>query len=133
MAPEELRAAGIYLNAGRRHGWKKQLALLLKTPETTIAAWASRSAGNARPIPGAVAVAVRLMADMVRQTASQGASHSEAAQALSQRIGGLCPEPFRTVRLPAGPGPLKPAAKPNLLPPTGQSILVEPVERLSRG
>lgn len=67
LTPEEFRAAGIYLNAGRRRGWRKRLAQLLNTPEATIAAWASRTPGNARSIPGAVAVALRLLVIMVRQ------------------------------------------------------------------
>lgn len=128
MEPEELRAVAIYLNAGRRHGWKKRLALLLNTPETTIAAWASRSVGNTRPIPGAVAVAMRLMADLVRQAAAEGASHDDAVQAVWQRVSGLCPEPFRAARLPAVLEPVQTNAEVKLPQSRDQSILVEPAQ-----
>lgn len=67
ITPEQFRAAGIYLNGGHRRGWRKRLARLLDTPETTIASWASRTPGNARSIPGSTVVALKLLVTMVRQ------------------------------------------------------------------
>lgn len=136
MAPEELRASGMYINGGRRRGWKKRLAELLATPETTIAAWASRSPGNTRPIPGAVAVAVRLMADIVRQAAAEGASPHEAARMLAARIAALGRAPAGgppQLTVPAGAQPARPAAETSLLPPPADSILVEPPQPGPRG
>lgn len=89
MTPEELRAAGVYLNAGRRRGWKQRLALLLDTPEATISAWATRSRGNARPIPGVAAVSVRLLAALLRQEATARGDLAAAAQALAGQVAGL--------------------------------------------
>ncbi|HEX2256083.1 MAG TPA: hypothetical protein VHG92_05150 [Afifellaceae bacterium] len=117
MAPEELRAIGVSLNAGRRRGWKKRLALLLSTPETTIAAWASRSPGNARPIPGAAALAVRLLVDLLRQAMIAGSDRRMAAEALIARVAAL------------GSGHVEPVEQTfeaSLLPPPAESILVEP-------
>jgi hypothetical protein len=134
MAPEELCAAGNMLNGGRRRGWKKRLAQLLSTPETTIAAWASRSPGNARPVPGAVAVAVRLMADTLRQTMAQGLDHPAAAQALLQRVAALdraapgWPQMQPSAVLEA----TRPAAEASR-PPPPEPILVEPPRRLAPG
>jgi hypothetical protein len=134
MAPEELRAAGIVLNGGRRRGWKKRLAQLLSTPETTIAAWASRSPGNARPVPGAVAVAVRLMADLLHQAMTEGLDRTAAAQALLQRVAALdraapgWPQMQPSAVLEA----TRPAAEASR-PPPPEPILVEPPRRLAPG
>ena len=67
ITPEQLRAVGLYLNGGRRRGWRKRLSLLLDTPEATIASWATRSPGNTRSIPGSTVVALKLLVGMVRQ------------------------------------------------------------------
>jgi hypothetical protein len=93
MTPEEVRAAGIYLNGGRRRGWKRRLSALLDTPEATISAWATRSAGNARPIPGVAAVALKLLAAMLRQEFSTTAQPNQAVDALTERILALIREP----------------------------------------
>jgi hypothetical protein len=92
MTPEEVRAAGIYLNGGRRRGWKRRLSALLHTPEATISAWATRSAGNARPIPGVAAVAVKLLVAMLRQEFLTTAHPSQAVDALSELVLGLTRE-----------------------------------------
>ncbi|MGF1608846.1 MAG: hypothetical protein ACFCUQ_05585 [Kiloniellales bacterium] len=86
LTPEQFRAAGIYLNAGRRRGWRKRLAQLLNTPEATIAAWASRTPGNARSIPGAVAVALRLLVVMVRQKELSEGDLPLAAQVVADQV-----------------------------------------------
>ena len=86
LTPEEFRAAGIYLNAGRRRGWRKRLAQLLHTPEATIAAWASRTPGNARSIPGSVAVALRLLVVMVRQKELSEGNLPLAAQVVTDQV-----------------------------------------------
>jgi hypothetical protein len=86
MTPEEVRAAGIYLNGGRRRGWKRRLSALLDTPEATISAWATRSAGNARPIPGVAALALKLLVAMLRQELFTSAQPSQAVDALTERI-----------------------------------------------
>jgi hypothetical protein len=117
MTPEEVRAAGIYLNGGRRRGWKRRLSALLDTPEATISAWATRSAGNARPIPGVAAVALRLLVAMLRHELFTTARPSEAVDALTERILALTRErelfprreqPFEIERIeptyPAMPG-----------------------------
>src|SRR5918995_1306638 len=92
MTPEEVRAAGIYLNGGRRRGWKRRLSALLDTPEATISAWATRSAGNARPIPGVAAVAVKLLVAMLRQEFLTTAHPSQAVDVLSELVLGLTRE-----------------------------------------
>src|SRR5918999_888301 len=86
MTPEAVRTAGIYLNGGRRRGWKRRLSALLDTPEATISAWATRSAGNARPIPGVAAVAIKLLVAMLRQELFTSAQPSQAVDALTERI-----------------------------------------------
>ena len=124
MTPEEVRAAGIYLNGGRRRGWKRRLSALLDTPEATISAWATRSAGNARPIPGVAAVAIKLLVAMLRQEFFTTAQPREAVDALSERIMALTRErelfprpeqPFEVERierrLPAMIGGTPPPAK----------------------
>jgi hypothetical protein len=93
MTPEEVRAAGIYLNGGRRRGWKRRLSALLETPEATISAWATRSAGNARPIPGVAAVALKLLVAMLRQELFTTAQPSQAVDALTERILALTRQP----------------------------------------
>lgn len=85
MTPEEVRAAGIYLNGGRRRGWKRRLSALLATPEATISAWATRSAGNARSVPGVAAVAIRLLVAMLRQEFMSTADPVRAVDALTER------------------------------------------------
>jgi hypothetical protein len=92
MTPEEVRTAGIYLNGGRRRGWKRRLSALLDTPEATISAWATRSAGNARPIPGVAAVAIKLLVAMLRQEFFTTAQPSQAVDALTERIMALTRE-----------------------------------------
>jgi hypothetical protein len=96
MTPEQVRAAGVYLNGGRRRGWKRRLSALLDTPETTIAAWSTRSAGNARPIPGVAAVAIKLLVAMMRQELMVAAHPGRAGDALSERVTALLqhPQPF---------------------------------------
>lgn len=89
LTPEDVRAAGIYLNGGRRRGWRKRLAELLNTPEATIAAWATRSAGNARPIPGVAAVAIRLLVALLRHELMLTAAPERAAEALAARLSAL--------------------------------------------
>jgi hypothetical protein len=123
MTPEEVRAAGIYLNGGRPRGWKRRLSALLDTPEATISAWATRSAGNARPIPGVAAVAIKLLVAMLRQEFSTTAHPSQAVDALTERIMALTRErelfprerPFEIERierrLPAMGGTTPPPAK----------------------
>lgn len=86
ITPEQFRAAGIYLNGGRRKGWRKQLALLLDTPETTIASWATRSAGNARSIPGATVVALKLLVGMVRQRQLSEGELALAAEIVTEQV-----------------------------------------------
>lgn len=134
MAPEELRAAGIMLNGGRRRGWKKRLAQLLSTPETTIAAWASRSPGNARPVPGAVAVAVRLMADLLHQAMAEGLDHPAAGQALVQRVAALdrAAPGWPQIQASTVTASARHTAEASRLPPQ-DPILVEPPRRLAPG
>lgn len=86
LTPEEFRAAGIYLNGGRRRGWRKHLAVLLGTPEATIAAWASRSPANARSIPGSTAVALRLLVAMLRQKELAEGNLLHAAQVVTDQV-----------------------------------------------
>ena len=93
MTPEEVRAAGIYLNGGRRRGWKRRLSALLHTPEATISAWATRSAGNARPIPGVAAVAIKLLVAMLRHELFTTTQPGQAVDALTDRILALTREP----------------------------------------
>lgn len=127
LTPDDVRAAGIYLNGGRRRGWKKRLAELLDTPEATVAAWATRSAGNARPIPGVAAVAIRLLVALLRHELMTTAAPERAAEALATRLSALTrqPELFPSRRelpielgrpeppvvLPPGSGIAPPAAK----------------------
>lgn len=102
MAPEDVRAAGIYLNGGRRRGWKRRLSALLDTPEATIAAWSTRSAGNARSIPGVAAVAIKLLVAMMRQELMATAHPALAGDAMAERLGALLrqPQPFATDQRP---------------------------------
>ena len=93
MTPEEVRAAGIYLNGGRRRGWKQRLSAMLDTPEATISAWATRSAGNARPIPGVAAVALKLLVAMLRQELFTTGQPSQAVDTLTERILALTRQP----------------------------------------
>jgi hypothetical protein len=110
MSPEQVRAAGIYLNGGRRRGWKRRLSALLDTPQATIAAWSTRSAGNARPIPGVAAVAIKLLVAMMRQELMVTAQPGQARDAMAERLMALLgqPQPFVgddrpiTVPRPAG-------------------------------
>lgn len=96
MTPEQVRAAGIYLNGGRRRGWKRRLSALLDTPEATISAWSTRSAGNARPIPGVAAVAIKLLVAMMRQELMVTAHPGHAGEAMAERLTALLgqPQPF---------------------------------------
>jgi hypothetical protein len=96
MTPEQVRAAGIYLNSGRRRGWKRRLSALLDTPEATISAWSTRSAGNARPIPGVAAVAIKLLVAMMRQELMVTAHPGQAGEAMAERLMALLgqPQPF---------------------------------------
>jgi hypothetical protein len=96
MSPEQVRAAGIYLNGGRRRGWKRRLSALLDTPQATIAAWSTRSAGNARPIPGVAAVAIKLLVAMMRQELMATAHPGQAGDAMADRLMALLgqPQPF---------------------------------------
>jgi hypothetical protein len=98
MTPEQVRAAGIYLNGGHRRGWKQRLSALLETPEATIAAWSTRSAGNARPIPGVAAVAIKLLVAMMRQELMVTAHPSQAGDALSERVTALLRHPQPSLR-----------------------------------
>jgi hypothetical protein len=93
LTPEQVRAAGIYLNGGRRRGWKLRLAALLDTPQTTIAAWSTRSAGNARPIPGVAAVAIKLLVAMMRQELMVTAHPGQAGDAMAERLMALLGQP----------------------------------------
>jgi hypothetical protein len=110
MSPEQVRAAGIYLNGGRRRGWKRRLSALLDTPQATIAAWSTRSTGNARPIPGVAAVAIKLLVAMMRQELMVTARPGQAGDAMAERLMALLgqPQPFVgddrpiTVQSPAG-------------------------------
>jgi hypothetical protein len=86
MTPEQVRAAGIYLNGGRRRGWKQRLAGLLDTPQATISAWSTRSQGNARPIPGVAAVAIKLLVAMMRQELMVTAHPDQAGKAVAERL-----------------------------------------------
>jgi hypothetical protein len=96
MMPEQVRAAGIYLNGGRRRGWKRRLAALLDTPVATISAWSTRSPGNARPIPGVAAVAIKLLVAMMRQELMVTAHPDKAGDAMAERLTALLaqPQPF---------------------------------------
>jgi hypothetical protein len=93
MTPEQVRAAGIYLNGGRRRGWKQRLAALLDTPKATISAWSTRSAGNARPIPGVAAVAIKLLVAMMRQELMVTAHPGQAGDAMAERLMNLLGQP----------------------------------------
>ena len=86
LTPEEFRAAGIYLNVGRRRGWRKHLAVLLATPEPTIASWASRTPANARSIPGSTAVALKLLVAMLRQKELAEGNLLHAAQVVTDQV-----------------------------------------------
>jgi len=86
MTPEEVRAAGILLNGGRRRGWKRRLSALLDTPEATVTGWSTRSRGNARPISGAAAVAIKLLVAMMRQELMVTAHPNQAGDALFERV-----------------------------------------------
>ena len=89
LTPEQFRAAGIYLNGGRKRGWRKHLARLLCTPEATIAAWASRSPSNARSIPGTAAVAIRLLVVMLRQHEMVERNPVRASAILAEQVSAL--------------------------------------------
>jgi hypothetical protein len=93
MTPEQVRAAGIYLNGGRRRGWKRRLSALIDTPQATISAWSTRSAGNARPIPGVAAVAIKLLVAMMRQELMVTAQPGRAGEAMSERLMALLGQP----------------------------------------
>jgi hypothetical protein len=93
MSPEQVRAAGIYLNGGRRRGWKRRLSALLDTPQATISAWSTRSAGNARPIPGVAAVAIKLLVTMMRQELMVTAHPGRAGDAMAERLKALLAQP----------------------------------------
>jgi hypothetical protein len=93
MTPEQVRAAGIYLNGGRRRGWKLRLAALLDTPQATISAWSTRSVGNARPIPGVAAVAIKLLVAMMRQELMVTAHPGQAGDAMAERLRALLGQP----------------------------------------
>jgi hypothetical protein len=86
ISPEQFRAAGIYLNGGQRRGWRKRLAQLLDTPETTIASWASRTPSNARSIPGSTVVALKLLVTMVRQCQLTEGDLRIAARIVSEQV-----------------------------------------------
>jgi hypothetical protein len=93
MTPEQVRAAGIYLNGGRRRGWKQRLAGLLDTPQATISAWSTRSPGNARPLPGVAAVAIKLLVAMMRQELMVTARADQAGEAMAERLVALLAQP----------------------------------------
>ena len=93
ITPEQFRAAGIYLNGGRRKGWRKRVALLLDTPESTIASWATRSAGNARSIPGSTVVALKLLVAMVRQRELADGDLRTAVHLVADQVGALIGSP----------------------------------------
>jgi hypothetical protein len=93
MTPEQVRAAGIYLNGGHRRGWKRRLSALLDTPQATISAWSTRSAGNARPIPGVAAVAIKLLVAMMRQELMVTAHPDRAGEAMAERLTALLAQP----------------------------------------
>ena len=97
MTPEQVRAAGIYLNGGRRRGWKRRLSALLVTPQATISAWSTRSAGNARPIPGVAAVAIKLLVAMMRQELMVTAHAGQAGDAMAERLMALLGQPQPSV------------------------------------
>jgi hypothetical protein len=123
MTPEEVRAAGVYLNGGRRRGWKQRLSELLGTPEATISAWSTRSPGNARPIPGVATVAIRLLMAMMRHELMTTAHPGQAGDALARRVAALLRHPDQEVRERSitieAPASGLPAAQPTL-PPPGQ-------------
>jgi hypothetical protein len=123
MNPEEVRAAGVYLNGGRRRGWKRRLSGLLGTPEATISAWSTRSPGNARPIPGVATVAIKLLVAMMRQELMATAHPSQAGDALVGRVAALVGRPDQDVREPSitieAPALGLPAVQPTP-PPLGQ-------------
>ena len=93
LTPEQVRAAGIYLNGGRRRGWKRRLSALLATPQATISAWSTRSAGNARPIPGVAAVAIKLLVAMMRQELMVTAHPGQAGEAMAERLMAVLGQP----------------------------------------
>jgi hypothetical protein len=141
MAPEQVRAAGIYLNGGSRRGWKRRLSTLLQTPETTISAWSTCSAGNARPIPGVAAVAIKFLVAMMREELMVTAHPGQAAAALSERVAALLRQahPFSgrkpderpiTVETPGWPaGVIQPPPGLGLQPPESDPIAApEPEE-----
>ena len=86
LTVDQFRAAGVYLNGGRKRGWRKHIAQLLNTPEATIAAWASRSPSNTRPIPGAAAVAIKLLVAMLRQRQVSERNLSHAAEIVTEQV-----------------------------------------------
>jgi hypothetical protein len=138
MSPEQVRAAGIYLNGGRRRGWKQRLSALLETPEATIAAWSTRSAGNARPLPGVAAVAIKLLVAMMRQELMITAHPSQAGDALSERVTALLrhPQPFAregrpiTIESPGWPtDKIQPAPWLGIQPPEPRATTVPELDQ----
>ena len=89
LTVDQFRAAGVYLNGGRKRGWRKRIARLLNTPEATIAAWASRSPSNMRPIPGAAAVAIKLLVAMLRQREVSERNLPRAAEIVTEQVLGM--------------------------------------------
>lgn len=86
ITPEQLRAAGLYVNGGRKRGWRKRLSVLLDTPESTIASWATRSPGNTRSIPGSTVVALKLLVGMVRQRELADGSLPSAVDTVTEQV-----------------------------------------------
>ena len=93
ITPEQLCAAGLYLNAGRRRGWRKRLSQLLDTPESTIASWSTRSPGNTRSIPGSTVVALKLLVGMVRQRELTDGDLAIAVEVVTDQVLGLLNAP----------------------------------------
>ena len=135
---DQFRAAGIYLNGGRKRGWRKRIARLLNTPEATIAAWASQTPSNARPIPGAAAVAVKLLVAMLqrRETAERNLSH--AAEIVTGQVLALLhlpevvlPETETLEHAHRLPARMKPEQKVTPSSPTARSNLASRRQRSS--
>ncbi|HEX5078857.1 MAG TPA: hypothetical protein VFV80_06855 [Geminicoccaceae bacterium] len=133
MTPEQVRAAGIYLNGGRRRGWKRGLSALLDTPPATISAWSTRSRGNARPIPGVAAVAIKLLVAMMRQELMVTAHPGQAGEALAARLEALLRRPDqmwqRSITIDA-PAPVPPTVQPPLPRPDDWRVRVDHPEVL---
>lgn len=132
MTAEEVRAAGVYLNGGRRRGWRRHLAHLLGTPETTVSTWATRTRSNARPIPGVAVVAIKLLVAMYRQELAAGPDVAGVAARFAERVAEITrqPEMFPQQGVPLQvPTPLPP---PIVSPPIVPAVLKAEVRGAQR-